>query len=540
MKNLYFMIIFFCSVFLNYLSAQVRIEKAHKYSNSLVLTVEGGATLGGTDAKDYKVDYLGRGLLEYFLPSNSSSVFGLRVFGGGGYVAGTGLESPLPAYANINEFRTEMFYAGGGAFYSLSLGNVIFPYLFGGVSYIDFNPRDAKGNKMPRNAAGAYETNEVSYMGEGGLRFSLSSNITFNLVYSINFMVSDNLDDIKRKENDVFHSLFAGISYYLISSSDNDNDGDGILDNRDICNDTPLGVKVDEFGCPEDSDSDGIPDYLDECPNTPYNVIVDEKGCEKVKIIAQEIKVAEDAFGKDTVKVIEKELPDKEAAVQKEENEKFVIQDTDRLVLQGTANFEYGKAELLPNPQSGLNKLLNYMIENPQTKWVIVGHTDNKGQNLLNDQLALKRAYSVLNYFTKNGISKDRFSVLSFGSNEPYGDNSTEYGRSLNRRVVIEKKEIFDKRTALLQPFGSDDYVYSQEINIESFIFTDGNLYCIQVSSWQNEQKAQREVEKLKNAGHNAYYILAKPLHKSGSWYRVRIGFFSSLEGAREYQKRIK
>ena len=36
---------------------------------------------------------------------------------------------------------------------------------------------------------------------------------------------------------------------------------------------TPIGLKVDEFGCPLDSDSDGVPDYLDKCNNTPKNIL---------------------------------------------------------------------------------------------------------------------------------------------------------------------------------------------------------------------------------------------------------------------------
>ena len=58
-----------------------------------------------------------------------------------------------------------------------------------------------------------------------------------------------------------------------------DSDGDGVPDYLDLCPDTPLGVQVDEYGCPIDSDGDGVPDYLDLCPDTPSGVQVDEYGC---------------------------------------------------------------------------------------------------------------------------------------------------------------------------------------------------------------------------------------------------------------------
>jgi outer membrane protein OmpA-like peptidoglycan-associated protein len=62
-----------------------------------------------------------------------------------------------------------------------------------------------------------------------------------------------------------------------------DNDGDGVPDYLDKCPDTPAGIAVDEHGCPPDGDGDGVPDYKDECPGTPAEArgFVDEVGCLK-------------------------------------------------------------------------------------------------------------------------------------------------------------------------------------------------------------------------------------------------------------------
>ena len=43
-----------------------------------------------------------------------------------------------------------------------------------------------------------------------------------------------------------------------------DKDKDGVLDQFDVCPNTPLNVRVDEMGCPWDNDGDGVPDYMDE------------------------------------------------------------------------------------------------------------------------------------------------------------------------------------------------------------------------------------------------------------------------------------
>ena len=57
-------------------------------------------------------------------------------------------------------------------------------------------------------------------------------------------------------------------------ASVDDQDQDGVLDNRDRCPNTPAGVRVDSSGCPLDTDGDGVYDYLDECPGTPSGVKV--------------------------------------------------------------------------------------------------------------------------------------------------------------------------------------------------------------------------------------------------------------------------
>jgi len=61
-----------------------------------------------------------------------------------------------------------------------------------------------------------------------------------------------------------------------------DTDGDGIEDDNDNCQRTPIGDEVNHFGCrlvDLDSDADGINDLLDQCPSTNSGSTVDEDGC---------------------------------------------------------------------------------------------------------------------------------------------------------------------------------------------------------------------------------------------------------------------
>jgi outer membrane protein OmpA-like peptidoglycan-associated protein len=70
-----------------------------------------------------------------------------------------------------------------------------------------------------------------------------------------------------------------GVSLMLGSKPIPDSDGDGVLNNRDRCANTPPGAQVNEFGCPADNDGDGVANGIDRCPNTAVGATVDTTGC---------------------------------------------------------------------------------------------------------------------------------------------------------------------------------------------------------------------------------------------------------------------
>jgi outer membrane protein OmpA-like peptidoglycan-associated protein len=70
-----------------------------------------------------------------------------------------------------------------------------------------------------------------------------------------------------------------GVSVMLGSKPIPDSDGDGVLNNRDRCANTPPDAQVNGFGCPADNDGDGVVNGVDRCPNTPTGALVDATGC---------------------------------------------------------------------------------------------------------------------------------------------------------------------------------------------------------------------------------------------------------------------
>lgn len=100
--------------------------------------------------------------------------------------------------------------------------------------------------------------------------------------------------------------------------------------------------------------------------------------------------------------------------------------------------FEVGKANLNTAVSSDLDKLIQFMKDNPETRLEIQGHTDNKGSATMNNSLSQSRANSVVEYLVKNGINENRLKAKGYGSALPLADNITLEGRAKNRRVVMK------------------------------------------------------------------------------------------------------
>jgi OOP family OmpA-OmpF porin len=93
------------------------------------------------------------------------------------------------------------------------------------------------------------------------------------------------------------------------------------------------------------------------------------------------------------------------------------------------------ESELLPESFTELDKLADYLNDNPNTAIEISGHTDNSGSEVQNKKLSEARAKAISEYLASKGINKSRMRHMGYGSTKPLTTNSTEEGRQLNRRV---------------------------------------------------------------------------------------------------------
>jgi hypothetical protein len=101
--------------------------------------------------------------------------------------------------------------------------------------------------------------------------------------------------------------------------------------------------------------------------------------------------------------------------------------------------------------------------------------------------------------------------------------------------VVISKNNRNSNNEA-----GGGDYNSQSEKKIRNTIFFDGQRFCFQISSWKLRRQAENEVARMKGLGLNAFIVEAEVPSKGGTWYRVRIGYFNSIEETENAMKGIQ
>ena len=85
-----------------------------------------------------------------------------------------------------------------------------------------------------------------------------------------------------------------------------------------------------------------------------------------------------------------------------------------------------------------LNSVALVLKKFDRTTIDVYGHTDSTGSDSHNYDLSQRRALSVANYLSGQGVDSRRFSATGFGETRPIASNGTEAGRAQNRRVEIQ------------------------------------------------------------------------------------------------------
>ncbi len=102
-----------------------------------------------------------------------------------------------------------------------------------------------------------------------------------------------------------------------------------------------------------------------------------------------------------------------------------------------TVSFDTDSYQLKPELRPVLDAVARSLVEHPELRAHVVGHTDITGAASYNQTLSENRARSVVNYLSRQGVAPDRLSSEGRGATDPIADNSTAAGRAQNRRVEI-------------------------------------------------------------------------------------------------------
>ncbi len=84
-----------------------------------------------------------------------------------------------------------------------------------------------------------------------------------------------------------------------------------------------------------------------------------------------------------------------------------------------------------------LNKIIA-RVQKSNEIITLTGHTDNVGDEDSNLRLGQKRANVIKNYLLSGGVPQNQVTSTSEGEKNPLADNSTEEGRSKNRRTNLK------------------------------------------------------------------------------------------------------
>ncbi len=106
-----------------------------------------------------------------------------------------------------------------------------------------------------------------------------------------------------------------------------------------------------------------------------------------------------------------------------------------RAILEQRVHFDYDQSAIRPDAEAVLRQKVSILRASPQVRIRMEGHADERGSVEYNQALGNRRAQSVLDFFTQQGLSVAAFQTTSFGEERPIAMGSNETAWAQNRRV---------------------------------------------------------------------------------------------------------
>ncbi|MDK2046288.1 OmpA family protein [Aliarcobacter butzleri] len=85
--------------------------------------------------------------------------------------------------------------------------------------------------------------------------------------------------------------------------------------------------------------------------------------------------------------------------------------------------------------QNTIKEIAKILNENPNFKVEVAGHTDSRGEAVLNKQISQDRANSVKNILVNSGVNETRIKAIGYGEEFPIAKDDENGLSEINRRV---------------------------------------------------------------------------------------------------------
>ncbi|MDO9103988.1 MAG: OmpA family protein [Methylovulum sp.] len=228
----------------------------------------------------------------------------------------------------------------------------------------------------------ANKTEAASFIGEAGAGFTYELHDNFLLRSDVRYRYNHNFDATFGRNTDQFSDMTVNLGFVVPFGPKP----------KAVKFEMPAPAPTPAPAAPDcstlDSDADGINNCIDQCPSTLSGSKVDNQGCP----VSLELK---------------------------------------------GVNFKYDSAELTLNAMGILDTVAANLINYPEKDDIEVrGHTSSEGSDAYNMKLSQRRSQSVADYLAMKGVS-NRLTARGYGESQPIADNSTEEGKSQNRRVEL-------------------------------------------------------------------------------------------------------
>lgn len=218
-------------------------------------------------------------------------------------------------------------------------------------------------------------TNGATFIGEAGAGFTYEINDNFLLRSDVRYRYNNSFGPKFGRGTDEFHDMVVNVGFVVPFGP------------KPVAEVPFVPTPVPDCSTLDD-DHDGVNNCVDQCPSTLAGSKVDVQGCP----VSLELK---------------------------------------------GVNFKYDSAELTEEAMVILDTVADNLINYPEKDDLEVhGHTSSEGTSAYNLRLSQNRSQSVVDYLKLRGVT-NHLVAKGMGEDYPIADNSTEEGRSRNRRVEL-------------------------------------------------------------------------------------------------------